>query len=278
MHLPAFKDAKLEPDGRIATFLFKCAVIAAIAYALALPANAQSPAPPEPVPPTGTPVVPVVPVVPLALVAQRKLMPVDEGGKDPSWVQFRAGLLEALQRGDRRALAGIVDAHVLNPLETPRGIAEFRKMWDLDGTDKRLLRDLSVSLQMGSAWYQPKNGVRLLCAPYVPITWPLDDVDPYDSGAIVVKDALIKTAPSHASRTTGNLNYDIVAVVDWEVADSEAQIPQHWVKIRHDGRDGYVPAEHIRSAIEHRACFAKTGTGWRLVEYVLGIEYLGASE
>ena len=243
---------------------FMVGVVGALACALALPANAQSPAP---APPAVNPAAP------------RKLPPVDEGSADATWVQFRAALLDSLQRGDRRALAGIIDANVLNALETPRGIAAFRKMWDLDGTDNRLLRDLSVSLQMGSAWYQPKKSVRMLCAPYVPIKWPLDDVDPYDNGAIVVKEALVKVAPSHAAQTLGSLSYDIVAVRDWEVADREEQLQQRWVKVRfadHEGsRDGYVPAEHIRSAIEHRACFARTGAGWRLVEYVLGIEYLG---
>lgn len=218
----------------------------------------------------------VAQVVPSAstLSALRKLPPVDEGGSDTSWVQFRSWLLETLQRGDRRALAGIIDANVLNTLEAPRGIAAFRKLWDLDGTDNRLLRELSSNLQLGSAWYQPKKSPKLLCVPYVPIKWPLNDVDPYSSGAIIVKDALVKDAPSHSARTLSTLNFDIVGVRDWEVADKETQLQQRWVKVRVNGRDGYVPDEHIRSAVEHRACFSKVGSGWRMVEYVLGIEYL----
>lgn len=228
---------------------------ALLACTLASPALAQSPA--------GKP------------AAQRKLMPVDEGAVDPSWVQFRSWLQEALQRGDRKALASIVDANILNPLEAPRGIAVFRKIWDLEGKDERLMRELPFVLQLGSAWYQPKGGARMVCAPYVPLKWPLDDVDPYNSGAIVVKEALVKDAPSHAAQTLGSLSYDIIAVGDWEVADREERQQQRWVKIRHAGRDAYVPEEHIRSAIEYRACFAKTGAGWRMMEYVLGIEYLG---
>ncbi len=207
--------------------------------------------------------------------APRKLLPADEGAADASWVQFRAWLLQALQRGDRKALVSILDANILNPLEAPRGIAVFRKIWDLEGKDERLMRELPMVLQMGSVWYQPKKGERLLCAPYVPIKWPLDDVDPYDSGAITVREALVKDGPSHGAGTLGSLSYDIVAVRDWEVADTQAQLQQRWVKIRHAGRDAYVPEEHIRSAVEYRACFAKTGAGWRMMEYVLGIEYLG---
>ena len=207
--------------------------------------------------------------------APRTLPPVDEGSGDATWVQFRATLLEALQRGDKRALANIIDANVLNSMEAPRGLATFRKLWDMDGKDERILRELKSSLQLGSAWYEPKKGVRLLCAPYVPIKWPLDHHDPYNNGVIIIQDALVKSAPSQNADTLTHMTHDIVNVRDWEVADRDTQLQQRWVKIRTGGRDGYVPEEHIRSAIEHRACFGKTGAGWRLMEYVLGIENLG---
>jgi len=210
--------------------------------------------------------------------AELKLPPVDEGGKDPTWIAFRNNLLVALRRGDRAALLNVIDRNIVNGLEAPRGVDAFRKLWDVDSTNDRLLRDLSAALNLGSAWHvpDPKNkAARVLCAPYVPIKWPLDDVDPYDSGAIVVKEALVKGAPSHASETLGALSFDIIGVRDWDVADAESQLKQRWVKVNHRGRDGYVPEEHIRSAIEHRACFAKTGNAWRMVEYVVGIEFLG---
>lgn len=230
-------------------------MLAALVCAVALPAAAQS----------------AVPKVSLA----RKLPPVDEGSSDGSWVQFRNALLEALARGDRKALTDIIDPNILNALEAPRGIAAFRKMWDLDGTDQRLIRELTTMLQLGSAWYQPKGGARMVCAPFVPIKWPLNDVDPYNNGVITIKETVVKDAPSREAQTLGSLTHDIVAVRDWEVADRDTRAQQRWVKIRHGARDGFVPEEHIRSAIEYRACFGKSGGGWRLMEYVLGIEYLG---
>ena len=233
------------------------ALIGALLCALALPAAAQALKP--------------------AAAVQRKMLPADEGATDASWVQFRSALLEQLQGRDRRGLLNIIDPNILNPLEAPRGIATFRKLWDVGGKDHQLVDELRAALQQGSAWYQPKKSPRLLCAPYVPIKWPLNDVDPYNSGAIMVKDALVKSEPSHAAATLGTLSYDITRVRDWEVADKDEKLQQRWVKIRNrdSDRDGYVPAEHIRSAIEYRACFAKTAAGWRLAEYVIGIEFLG---
>ena len=261
---------------RMSRLLLACGLALGSAVVLAQntapPASAESPAAAPAVAPVGPKPKPSAPPTEL------KLPPVDEGGKDPSWVAFRNSLLAALGRGDRTMLLGIVDRNITNGLEAPRGAAEFRKLWELDGKDDRVLRNLSSALNLGSAWHTPdkKNkNARILCAPYVPIKWPLDDVDPYDSGAIVVKEALVKGAPSHASPTLGTLSFDIIGVRDWDVADAENQLKQRWVKVNHRGQDGYVPEEHIRSAIEHRACFAKTGNTWRMVEYVVGIEFLG---
>ena len=241
-----------------------------LAAAMARGQAPEAPSPPQP----SAPAVPAAPKPPI----ERKLPRSDDGASDPTWIAFRNHLLAALRRGDRAALINAIDRNIVNGLEVPRGVAEFRKLWEVDSKSDRVLLDLSTALNLGSAWYQQdkqNGGARVLCAPYVPIKWPLNDVDPYDSGAVVVKETLVKGVPSHASETLGTLSFDIIGVRDWEVNDAESRLAQRWVKVLHRGRDGYVPAEHIRSAIEHRACFAKTGATWRMVEYVVGIEFLG---
>ena len=241
-----------------------------LAAAMARGQAPEAPSPPQP----SAPVAPAAPKPPI----ERKLPRSDDGASDPTWIAFRNHLLAALRRGDRAALINAIDRNIVNGLEVPRGVAEFRKLWEVDSKSDRVLLDLSTALNLGSAWYQQdkqNGGARVLCAPYVPIKWPLNDVDPYDSGAVVVKETLVKGVPSHASETLGTLSFDIIGVRDWEVNDAESRLAQRWVKVLHRGRDGYVPAEHIRSAIEHRACFAKTGATWRMVEYVVGIEFLG---
>lgn len=203
--------------------------------------------------------------------AEKKLLPVDEAANDPSWVGFRNRLLNALVKRDRKFVLSILDRNIRNSLDAPRGIAEFRKQWDLDAEDSALWRDLPTALFLGSAWLKPEKGPRQLCAPYVAIKWP-EDIDPFDYGAIVSREALVKAAPSAASATLANFSYDIVPVADWEVNDEAPESKQKWVRVKLKASDGFVPEEQIRSPIEHRACFVKTESGWRMTAFVVGLE------
>ena len=240
-------------------------------------AQKTRPAAPQSIPSTATSSPPTITTNPEASASINKLLPTDDGASDPSWVSFRSALLSSLQRREFNTLLPLIHPKIINGLETPVGLVEFKKQWGSDSQSERLLHDLSAALQLGSVWYDSSfaKGSRLLCAPYVPLRWPLEAIDPYDNGAIIVKEALIKSAPSHTSQTLGSLSYDIVNVPDWEVEDNQKGLQQHWVKIRHQGIEGFVPDQHIRSPIEYRACFTKTPAGWRLAQYVLGIEYLG---
>lgn len=195
---------------------------------------------------------------------ERKLEPADEAAKDASWVSFKNRLLAALEKRDRKFVLGILDHNVRNSLKGPRGIAEFRKQWELDAEDSLLWRELPAALFLGAAYVKREKGPRELCAPYVLAKWP-EDVDPFVHGAIITKEVLVKAEPSSDSQTLQALSYDIVSVADWEVADRNAAVKQHWVKVKVRSGEGYVPEEQIRSPIEHSACFVKTESGWRMM-------------
>ncbi|OGA37965.1 MAG: hypothetical protein A3G24_02365 [Betaproteobacteria bacterium RIFCSPLOWO2_12_FULL_62_13] len=202
---------------------------------------------------------------------ESKLLPIDEAGKDPSWVNFRNRLVNALAKRDRKFVLSIVDRNIRNSLDSPRGVAAFRKQWDFDAEESPVWRELSAALFLGSAWLKPEKGPRQLCAPYVAVKWP-EDIDPFDHGAIISREVLVKAGPSSESATLATLSYDIVPVPDWEVTDQAPEAKQKWVKIKLKEVDGFVPEEQIRSPVEHRACFVKTESGWRLMELVVGIE------
>jgi hypothetical protein len=201
---------------------------------------------------------------------QLKLPPVDEAAADISWVRFRNELLTALEKHDKNFVLGIVEAKIDNGEGVPKGVAEFRKQWDFDGDAGALWPELRKILFLGSVYVTERAGrARQVCAPYVAIKWP-EDYDPYSGGAIISRDALVKDRPSAASRTLATLSYDLVRVADWEVADDDRTSTQKWVKITIKPGTGYVPEEQIRSAIEHRACFLRTSTGWKLTALFAG--------
>lgn len=197
---------------------------------------------------------------------ERRLDPVDEGASDPSWGSFRNRLLAALEKRDRRFVTGILHKNVRSGLEGGRGVAEFRKQWELDSDASPLWSELATALQLGSAWIKPPKGAAELCAPYVAVRWP-QDVDAFAGGAVIAREALVKNAPSADSATLATLSYNLVEVADWEVNDSSPAIRQKWVKVRLPAGEGYLPEEQIRSPIEHAACFVRAEGGWRLTGF-----------
>lgn len=194
-------------------------------------------------------------------------VPRDEAAGDVSWTRFRDQLLAAAQRRDKKFVLGIVDRNVRNGLEQPRGMEEFMRQWEPDAEDGPLWRELPRALHLAAAWYRHDHMPRSLCAPYVLPQWP-KGIDPHGYGAITARQTDVRAAPSGNAEIQGTLGQVIVSVTDWEVADRNAEIRQKWVKIRTQERDGYILEEHIRSPVEHLACFRKGENGWRLTSFL----------
>ena len=196
----------------------------------------------------------------------RKLPPVDEAAGDTSWLRFKKQLLGAIERRDRQFLLSILDKNVRNQDERTRGVANFRKQWELDTADTPVWRELSNALQLGGAYVKRDKRPREYCAPYVLGKWP-DDVEPVTHAVVISRDAQVQAEPSSSSAALGTLSYNIVSVADWEVDDKAPDTKQKWVKIRYRTRDGYIPEEQVRSPIEHAACFVKSASGWRMTAF-----------
>ena len=195
---------------------------------------------------------------------QRKLPLVDEASGDATWQRFKKRLLVAVDKRDKQFLLSILDKNVRNQDERSRGVATFRKQWELDTDDSPLWRELATALQLGSA-HIVRDKRKELCAPYLLGTWP-DDVEPFNHGVVIARDAAVQAEPSSAAAALGSLSYDLVPVINWEV-DDKADARQKWVRIRYREREGYVPEEQIRSPIEQAACFVKSGSSWRMTGF-----------
>ena len=197
-----------------------------------------------------------------------RLPPVDESGGDASWPRFKARLLDALVRRDAQFVLGIVDPGIRNTSGSV-GAAEFNKLWEPRSTTSPLWVELPKVLFLGGVFVKRDRNVVEFCAPYVYYKWPESAAE--DAfGAIIAKETLLKAAPAANSATLATLSYDLVAVVDWEVADTQKENPQKWIKLETRGGEGYVPEEHVRSPLEYRACFVKTGARWRMSALEVG--------
>jgi hypothetical protein len=200
-----------------------------------------------------------------AWAQEAKLPLVDEAAGDASWLQFKKRLQTAIDKRDTQFLLSILDKDIRNQGAKDRGVAQFRRQWELDTADSPVWRELQVALQLGSAYLNRDKGPREVCVPYVLGKWP-PDFHPFENGVIVTRETIVQAEPSSASASLGVLAYDIVRVEDWEIDDKSAA-KQKWVRIKFHNRDGYVPEEHIRSPIEQAACFVKSGSAWRMTAF-----------
>ena len=201
-----------------------------------------------------------------AFAQERKLPLTDEAAGDVSWLRFKKRLQGAIDTRDKQFLLSILDRNVRNQSESTRGVAQFRRQWELDTADSPVWRELQSALQLGSAYMRRDKGTRELCAPYVLGKWPAE-IEPFNNAVVIAKETLLRAEPSNASAALGTLSYDIVPVSDWEVDDKAPDAKQKWVRVRYRNRDGYVPEEHVRSPIEQAACFVKGSNGWRMTGF-----------
>lgn len=204
---------------------------------------------------------------PAAKPPNESFAPRDEAAGDQSWTRFRDRLLEAVQQRDKKFVLGIVDRNVRNGIGQPNGLAEFTRQWEPDADDSPLWRELPRALHLAAVYYSHERMSRSLCAPYVLPRWPKGS-DPHGNGAITARETSVRAAPSGSAEIIASLGPSIVRVTDWEVTDSDAGIKQKWVKIAAQDREGYIPEEHIRSPLEHLACFRKSEAGWRLTSFL----------
>lgn len=215
-------------------------------------------------------------ILPATALAQQKpaaktpdgvFAPRDEAAGDPSWTRFRDRLLEAVQQRDKKFVLGLVDRNVRNGIGQPNGLDEFIRQWEPDAENSPLWRELPRALHLGAAYYSHEKMPRSLCAPYVLPRWP-KNTDPHGNGAITARETALRATPSGSAAILASLGQSIVRVTDWEVADSDAEVRQKWVKISANDREGFIPEEHIRSPLEHLACFRKGEAGWRLTSFL----------
>ncbi len=192
----------------------------------------------------------------------RKLLPVDEAAKDPSFFLFRAKLQEALARRDTAYLVSIVAPDIQNGFDGDNGAEAFKKNWNLKAGDSGLWAELARVLALGGK-FSDDGGFE---APYVTAAWPAD-LDPFEHVAIVGEKVRIRAKPDGNSEVLASLSHEIVALV--ETSGEVGRGP--WIKVRlADGREGYVSDAFVGMGASLRAYFGKKDGVWKMTALVAG--------
>ena len=193
----------------------------------------------------------------------KKLPPVDEAAKDPSFFLFRSRLIEVVAARDASQLIGFLSPKIVNNFGGNGGIEEFKQQWAPEDQSSKLWAELARVLSLGGKFF--KDGS--FAAPYFYAAWPDDDeVDAFEWVAIVGEDIRVREKADPNGAVIGKLSFELV-----RVEEQPDGAPDEWTKVKlADGRTGFVATRFTGSGVGWRAVFAKENGQWRMTALVAG--------
>jgi hypothetical protein len=196
----------------------------------------------------------------------RKLYPVDEAAKDPTFFVFRARLLKAIHDRDAKFIYSILDEKIENSFGGDGGIAEFKTTWHAERQNSPFWKELLTALSLGGRFDEKDHS---FSAPYVFNSFP-EDIDSFEGAAVIEDGVRVRKEPGTQSEVIRTLSFDIVEVQNWEPKKNPKD-RREWVQIKlTDNQTGYVAAEYLRSPIDFRAVFEKKKGKWLMTAFIAG--------
>jgi hypothetical protein len=195
-----------------------------------------------------------------ALPSWGKALPVDEGSRDPSFALFRDTLLAIAQRRDSAALAARLAPTIKFSFgDSQGGPPAFFAYWKKYESMDRMWRTLEDVLTHGGRFTDRES----FYAPWTAGPLP-DSLDAFEFLFVRDSNVIVHARPEPSDTGFGRLSFDIVR-------GSGDRSDSLWRGIKlPDGRVGYVEARYIRSPVEHRIGFRRSGTRWVIDFFVAG--------
>ena len=202
-----------------------------------------------------------------------KLLPVDEGGKDASFENFRNQLLEAVRNHDTNFLAGVLDPHIANGYDIEEGTREFKQRWRVEDPQSPVWDVLSTILTGGGS-FSEHNGQMEFCGPYVVSQWSNvvrqlpPGTDTLDYVAITGKDVAVRREAHSSAPIVTTLSYDVVkSIPNSQVLDQSMRDASSWIKIKTPtGQEGFVSDNYVQGPMDYGACFRRANGTWVISE------------
>ncbi len=190
--------------------------------------------------------------------APSRLPPIEQCGADPSFVQFRAKLDDAIARKDEAALLGLIADDVMVDLGGGNDKKVFAATWGFgQAQPSNLWDELGEALRLGCA-----PAAEALVSPSLIVQFP-DDLDAFET-LVALPGTKLRAKPDDAAPVVATLDWHVLTVVE-----SVDVAPWSGVRLA-DGRKGYVRGDQVRSPIDYRASFEKRKGKWLMTAFVAG--------
>ncbi len=196
-----------------------------------------------------------------------QLLPVDEASKDPSFAQYRAQLIRAVEAKNETELMPLLDSSIHLSFGGSGGLADFRRMWKPQDKNSPLWQKLGWVLAHGGS-FRAEGNDKNFWAPYVYSTWPQSGPDAFEYAAATGSRVLVFAKADTTSMVVITLNFHYVKSLD---GGHLRELAPSFVKVQtSSGRIGYVKSSQIRSQIDYRAGFNKINGRWRMTAFIAG--------
>jgi hypothetical protein len=187
------------------------------------------------------------------LVSGPKLVPIDEGARDPEFARYRNELAGAVLRRNVEGVIALIDPNIRTSFGGEGGADAFRKLLQSEET----WQNLQFVLANGGK-FRGEGDQRSFWAPYVYAAWP-EGYDAFQSLAVTSMRVPMHRSANANSPVIATLSYDIVTRSDVEGQVSTA-----------DGKAGFVNPKMLWSPVGFRAGFSRSGGKWRMDAWVAG--------
>jgi len=125
----------------------------------------------------------------------KKLLPVDEGTQDPSFLEFRTALRQAIQRRDADYLIHVLDKNVKLSFGGDWGVPRFIEIWDPYSPQSEIWKELGDVLRLGGTFGYGKYSRDTFWAPYVFGKFP-EQGDAFNEAVILDENVKVRARPS----------------------------------------------------------------------------------
>ena len=202
-----------------------------------------------------------------------KVVPIDQGIQDSSFLKFRQDLMIACKKKNVQFILDHLHPKARGGFGSAEDAKEFLQVWKPKSRDSEFWSTLRSVLQLGGRFVQDEKGFNVFVAPYVATDWPdSDSCDPFEGYVAVMEEGVqVRTKPSDVSPVVERLSYDVIQVIQERQKLKTVKGNSTWIHVLlSSGREGFVRRSQVRSPIDYRAGFEKINGKWLIAWLLAG--------